>query len=78
MAAKKAPEPKKDVAAFVHHIHTNRAFRMKLKKGWDEIIKEGKKQGFKFTKQELHNHLKKKYNVKSLPSEDEPDTCICI
>jgi hypothetical protein len=77
-APKKSAAPKKDAAAFVDFVHGNKKVRMKLKKGWDEVIKEGKKQGYKFTKQELHDHMKKKYNVVGLPKEDEPDTCICI
>lgn len=77
-ATKKSKEPKKDAAAFVDFIHKDKKTRMKLKKGWDEVIKEGKKQGYKFTKQELHDHLKKKYNVTRLPNEDEPDTCLCV
>ncbi len=77
-ASKKSKGSKNDVAAFVDFIHKNKQVRTKLKKGWDEVIKEGKKRGYKFTKQQLHDHLKKKYKVKSLPNEDEPDTCICI
>ena len=74
----KPAKSKKDAAAFVDFIHKNKQIRAKLKQGWDRVIQEGKKKGFKFTKQELHTHLKKKYNVKKLPKEDEPDTCICI
>jgi hypothetical protein len=77
-AKKSAPASGKDAAAFVDLIHKDKKFRSTLKKGWDEAIREGKKRGFKFTKQELHNHLKKRYGVKSLPKEDEPDTCICV
>ena len=69
---------KMDAAAFVDHIHTNRDMRAVLKKGWDEVVRAGKKKGYNFTKQELHDHLKKRYKVTSLKEEDEPDTCICI
>ncbi len=68
----------KDAQAFVNHIHEDRGMRAILKKGWDEAIREGKRRGFKFTKQQLHDHLKSRYNVTSLPEEDEPDTCVCI
>ncbi|MCI0411854.1 hypothetical protein L0222_03520 [bacterium] len=68
----------KDVAAFVDHLHKDKKARAILKKGWDDVVKAGKKKGFKFTKQELHDHLKKRYNVKSLNEGDEPDTCVCI
>jgi hypothetical protein len=82
-AAKKAkPAPKitgpRDAGAFVDFLHKDRKTRLILKKGWDAVIKEGKKKGFKFTKQQLHDHLKEKFNVTSLPNEDEPDTCFCI
>jgi hypothetical protein len=69
---------KKDAAAFVDHLHKNAEMRAVLKKGWDDVIRAGKKKGFNFTKQELHDHLKKRYNVTSLNEEDEPDTCLCI
>jgi hypothetical protein len=68
----------KDVRAFVDHLHKDKKARAILKKGWDEVVRSGKKQGFKFTKQELHDHLKKRYKVTSLPHGDEPDTCVCI
>ena len=73
-----AKRPKKDVKAFVDHIHKDKKMRAVLKKGWDEVIKAGKKQGFSVTKQELHDHLKKRYKVTSTQEQDEPDTCICI
>lgn len=73
-----ASSTKKDAKGFVDHIHEDRGMRAILKKGWDQAIREGKKRGFKFTKQELHDHLKKRYKVKSLPKGDEPDTCVCI
>jgi hypothetical protein len=69
---------KKDVAAFVDFLHKDKNLRSKIKKGWDDVIKSGKKQGYKFTMQDLHNHLKKKYKLKKLPKGDEPDTCLCI
>lgn len=69
---------KKGAAEFVDHLHTNKEMRAVLKKGWDDVIRAGKKKGFTFTKQELHDHLKKRYNVTSLNEEDEPDTCLCI
>jgi hypothetical protein len=69
---------KKDVQAFVDYIHTDKKMRGTVKKGWDAVIQAGKKQGYKFTKQDLHNHLKKKYGVTSSQEGDEPDTCICI
>jgi hypothetical protein len=69
---------KKDVGAFVDHIHRDRGMRAILKKGWDEVVREGKRRGYDFTKQELHNHLKKRYKVSATKEQDEPDTCICI
>lgn len=75
---KTQPGSTMDAAAFVDHLHKDKKLRAILKKGWDDVIAQGKKKGFKFSKQELHNHLKKKYNVTSMPEEDEPDTCLCI
>jgi hypothetical protein len=69
---------KKDAAAFVDHLHANKEMRAILKKGWDDVVRAGKKKGFTFTRQELHDHLKKRYKVTSLNEEDEPDTCVCI
>lgn len=77
--AKKSTQAKpKDAQAFVDLIHNDRKMRARLKKGWDEVIQEGKKQGYKFTKQELHDHMKKRYGVTSMQEGDDPDTCICI
>jgi hypothetical protein len=75
---KTAATTSKDAAAFVDHLHENAELRSILKKGWEEVIRRGKKKGFKFTKQQLHDQLKNKYNVTSMPEDDEPDTCLCI
>jgi predicted ribosomally synthesized peptide with nif11-like leader len=69
---------KKDAKAFVDHLAKNKVLRGKLKKGWEDVISAGKKQGYKFTRQELRTHFKKRYAVGKLMKEDEPDTCICI
>lgn len=69
---------KKDVTAFVDLLHKDKNLRSKIRKGWNDVIKSGKKKGYKFTMAELRDHLKKKYKLKKLPSGDEPDTCICI
>lgn len=73
-----AAKTKKDAKAFVDHLEKNRQLRARLKKGWDEVIQAGKKQGFKFTRQELRAHFKKRYGVGSLMRDDGPDTCVCI
>lgn len=73
---KKTSGTKKDVAAFVDHLEKSREIRNHLRKSWNQVIAAGKKKGFKFTRQELHDHFKKKYGIKSHP--DNPDTCICI
>lgn len=69
---------KKDAKAFVDHLVKDRGMRAKLKKGWEDVIRAGKKKGFKFTRQELRSHFKKRYGVGKLMKEDEPDTCVCI
>ena len=75
---KPSAKGKKDVAAFVDSLHKDKKLRSKIRKGWEAVIKDGKKKGYKFTRQQLHDHLKKKYKLKKLPSGDEPDTCICL
>ena len=75
--SKKATAPK-DAAAFVDHLHRDKKMRAILKKGWDDVVAAGKKKGYKFTKQQLHDHLKKRYKVTSWNEKDEPDTCVCI
>lgn len=74
----KASTEKKDAKAFIDHLEKNRVLRTKLKKGWEAVLKDGKKKGYKFTRQELRTHFKKRYGVGKLMRDDEPDTCICI
>jgi predicted ribosomally synthesized peptide with nif11-like leader len=76
-STKKSTE-KKDAKAFVDHLEKDRAMRSKLKKGWNDVIAAGKKKGYKFTREELRTHFKKRYGVGKLMKDDEPDTCICI
>lgn len=64
--------------AFVDHLENNAQMKARLRKGWSEVIAQGKKKGFKFSRQELREHLIKRYGVTNLPKDDEPDTCICI
>jgi predicted ribosomally synthesized peptide with nif11-like leader len=68
----------KDAKAFVEHVHKDKKIRSMLRKPWDEVIQMGKKQGYKFTRQELRDHLMRKYNLTASQEGDEPDTCICI
>jgi hypothetical protein len=77
-SSKKTTAAKKDVVSFVNHLEKNRQLRSKLRKTWDSVIAAGKKKGFKFTRQELANHFKKRYGVKIYSGKDKPDTCICI
>jgi predicted ribosomally synthesized peptide with nif11-like leader len=76
-SSKKTTE-KKDAKAFIAHLEKDRGMRSKLKKGWADVIAAGKKKGYKFTRQELRSHFKKRYGVGKLMRDDEPDTCICI
>jgi predicted ribosomally synthesized peptide with nif11-like leader len=77
-SSKKKSTEKKDAKAFVDHLVKDRVLRSKLKKGWNDVIAAGKKKGYKFTREELRSHFKKRYGVGKLMKEDEPDTCICI
>jgi hypothetical protein len=74
----KASTEKKDAKAFIDHLETNRVLRTKLRKGWDAVLKDGKKKGYKFTREELRSQFAKRYGVGKLMRDDEPDTCICI
>lgn len=74
----KSSGERKDAAAFISHLRKNKTLRAKLRKGWNEVIQAGKKKGYKFTKQELNAHLKKRYSIKTPHGEDEPDTCLCL
>lgn len=77
-SSKKKSTEKKDAKAFVDHLEKDRGMRSKLKKGWNDVIAAGKKKGYKFTREELRTHFKKRYGVGKLMKDDEPDTCICI
>jgi Nif11 domain len=77
-SSKKKSAEKKDAKAFVDHLEKNRVLRSKLRKGWEAVLKEGKKKGYKFTRQEIRAHFKKRYGVGRLMRDDEPDTCLCI
>jgi hypothetical protein len=73
---KRTSGTKKDVAAFVAHLEKSRPIRSKLRKAWSDVVAHGKKKGFKFTREELRNHLNKKYKIKR--TRDNPDTCFCL
>jgi hypothetical protein len=65
-------------ADFMTVFQKSKSLRAKVKKGWNDVIAEAKKKGYKFSKQELKDHIMKRYGIKSPPGHDEPDTCICI
>jgi hypothetical protein len=77
-ATSKQPAQKKDAAAFMDHFQKNKKLKGKIRDGWNAVIADAKKQGYKFTRQELRDHIKKRYGLKSPPGSDEPDTCVCI
>ena len=77
-SSKKKASTRKDVVGFVDHLEKSRELRTRLRKSWDSVIAAGKKKGFKFTRQELRNHFKKRYGVSVQTGKDKPDTCICI
>jgi len=77
-SSKSKSTEKKDAKAFIDHLEQNRVLRTKLKKGWEDVLKDGKKKGYKFTRQELRTQFAKRYGVGKLMKDDEPDTCICI
>jgi hypothetical protein len=59
-------------------MHKDKALQQHMKKGWEEIVRVGKKRGFDFTPQELYKHMKKRYGIAKAPLQDDPDTCVCI
>lgn len=74
----KGQKPKMDAQAFVDLIRSNKKVRSSLTKGWNEAIREGKKRGYKFSRKDLRDHLKKLLHLKSVPKQNEPDTCFCV
>jgi predicted ribosomally synthesized peptide with nif11-like leader len=76
-AARRAA-PKNDAKAFLDLMHKDKSLQAHMKKGWEEIVRAGKKRGFDFTPQELYKHMKKRYGIAKPPLHDDPDTCLCI
>jgi hypothetical protein len=70
--------PKKNTKTFFDLLQKDKGLQAKLRMGWDEILKSGKRRGYKIDPKELHDHLMKKLGVTEPSSHDDPDTCICF
>jgi predicted ribosomally synthesized peptide with nif11-like leader len=77
-SAARPATPKNDAKAFLDLMHKDKTLQQHMKKGWEEIVRVGKKRGFDFTPQELYKHMKKRYGIARPPLHDDPDTCLCI
>ena len=77
--AARGAAPKKDAKAFLDLLHKDKTLQDHLRSGWDRAIKVAKKKGYKFTDQELLDHMVKRYQIKKPPESSDPDTCtICL
>jgi predicted ribosomally synthesized peptide with nif11-like leader len=73
-----------DVRKFADLVKSDAKFRAALakqsKSATDKVVAAAKKRGLHFTKAELHDHLKKAWGAKKIPSSKEADpfTCFCF
>ena len=74
--------PAEDVKKFLASVEKDAALRKKVTKesqgAVDRVMKIAKQKGFKFTKADLHDHLKKKWGAKKLPSSGKVDPFTCV
>lgn len=54
------------------------ALSKQSKSATDKVVATAKKHGFHFTKSELHDHLKKAWGAKKMPSSKEADPFTCV
>ncbi|MFQ5777797.1 MAG: Nif11-like leader peptide family RiPP precursor [Terriglobia bacterium] len=65
-------------SGFVSKVRTNKALRAKVKKATHSIMRIAKAHGYTFTREQLHDVLRKKWDARKLPpssKEADPDTC---
>ena len=65
-------------SGFVSKVRANKPLRTKLKKATQNIMRIAKAHGYTFTREELHDVLKKKWDARRLPPSSkkaDPDTC---
>jgi predicted ribosomally synthesized peptide with nif11-like leader len=74
--------PAKDVKSFMAQVKKDARLRKKLQKeataAANRVVKIAKQHGFKITKEELHDHLKKEWGAKKAPSSKKAATFIVI
>jgi predicted ribosomally synthesized peptide with nif11-like leader len=71
-----------DTKKFMAHVKRDARLRKRLTKetkgAVDRVIKVAKANGYKVTKQELHDHLKKQWGAKKMPTSRKADAFTCI
>jgi predicted ribosomally synthesized peptide with nif11-like leader len=71
-----------DVKKFMDKVKKDARFRKKLQKeataAANRVVKIAKQHGFKITKAELHDHLRKEWGAKKTPTSKKAATFIVI
>jgi predicted ribosomally synthesized peptide with nif11-like leader len=71
-----------DAKKFMEHVKKDPRLRKRLTKetkgAVDRVIKLAKAHGYKLTKEELHDHLKKQWGAKKMPSSRKADAFTCF
>jgi predicted ribosomally synthesized peptide with nif11-like leader len=71
-----------DTKKFLAHVKKDPRLRKRLhketKSAVDQVLKIAKANGYKITKAELHDHLKRQWGAKKLPSSRKADAFTCV
>lgn len=59
--------------AFIDQVDTNKAMQNQLQQAAANFVEVGKQHGYHFTQEELHDELRRRWEI-SKPK-DDPDTC---
>lgn len=74
--------PAADVKKFIAHVKADARLRRSVTKetkgAVDRVVKIAKKNGYKITKKELHDHLKRQWGAKKLPSSGKSEAFTCV
>jgi predicted ribosomally synthesized peptide with nif11-like leader len=74
--------PAKDVKDFMAQVKKDPRLRKRLTKetkgAVDRVVKIAKASGYKITRAELHDHLKRQWAAKKLPSSRKVDPFTCM
>lgn len=73
-----AADTKKFLANVKKDPRLQKRLRKETKSAVDRVIKIAKANGYKITKAELHDHLKRQWGAKKLPSSRKVDPFTCM